>query len=274
MDQRMAVVGQSAWRGGGLSRERLFQPAPAEPTVHRAMGRPRLRIAVHRVGAWHFINTSINAWLTKHQWAALKFEHFIIVILLIVVCGMGWQLYKSHGVSTAGTVVPPYSLVAAKSVIRITGTRPYLRNKENGLPFSVNIGAISDEPLTEVFMQDDLLTPIGEISPELMKSNFENLRLLADIGSEKHPELGQDIEPKREDFRTVRRASFTDNTVDAILRGHQRLYIIALWKYKIQGSSDFNVKYLCVFYVNTFDHSVTCPGPYNGTFAYKAQGNG
>jgi hypothetical protein len=179
--------------------------------------------------------------------------------------GAGWW-YFSRGVR-----IKTYSLVPTKSVIRVTGTRPFLRNKENGLPFSVNIYAIADEPLTEVFMQDDLLTPITEITPELMKSNFETLRILADIASDKAPELGMVTEPKTERFRTVSRKVFTDDTVEAVLKGTQRLYVIALWKYKLQGSSDFNVKYLCVYYINTFDNTKTCPGPYNGTFAYKEQ---
>jgi hypothetical protein len=61
------------------------------------------------------------------------------------------------------------------------------------LPFSVNIYAIADEPLTEVFMQDDLLTPIGEISPELMKANFEHLRTIADLVPVPIEVLGHDV---------------------------------------------------------------------------------
>lgn len=177
--------------------------------------------------------------------------------------GAGWW-YGSRSVKLNN-----YSLVPAKAVIRVTDITPHLRNKENGLPFGVNIHMIADEPLTEMFMQDGLLSPIAEITPELMKSNFDHLRTMADHASDEAPELGMAIEPKREDFRTVNRAVFTDKTIDAILKGALRLYVLAIWKYKPQGSNDFNVKYLCVYYINTFDHSITCPGPYNGTFAYK-----
>jgi hypothetical protein len=64
------------------------------------------------------------------------------------------------------------------------------------------------------------------------------------------------FESKREDFRTVQRKVFTDNTVEAILKGTQRLYVVALWKYKLQGNPNFNVKYLCVYYVNTLELAV------------------
>lgn len=159
----------------------------------------------------------------------------------------------------------PADLSLAPTVLRITKTEPNFRDPKTGEPFFINLYMIADgeKSLVDMGLKTESVVRPASLSRDDLEVYFE--RMHRDIKNTP-PKFFSQLNPHDSKFTSIDVPYFTDDKLDAVGQGQKYLYILATWRYRLQGSNLFYVRYYCAYYSGTFHHTNACAGNYDLTF--------
>jgi hypothetical protein len=222
----------------------------------------------------------------RSGWAALM-DHFKQTMGIAAAVALGaeiiiyapiffWNVTKTVYLDHAGLVAAkkmllPYDFAPRHPIsphIRILKTEAIERDPKTDTPFFVNVAFTVDDniQLVDVTHNQGLVAPTVQLSASELNLNFHVLEgaLKAASGA------STEIVPRQETYISVFSTTLIhDSQIKEVPLGHSFIYVLAVWKYRLQDSSTVYIKEFCGFYTDTFTNIKYCSGFHNGTFIYR-----
>lgn len=165
----------------------------------------------------------------------------------------------------ASCMLSPADSVLGPTVIRITKTEAIARDAYIGSPFFVNLTFVVDgeTSLVDMGFKTDGFVAHDTLSSQELDERFETLHRQIKVTPPKY--FGQ-LHPRDGKYTSIDVPHFTDMARDDVLKGEKFLYMLATWRYRLQGSNVFYVRHYCAFFLRNFNHTNACAGSHDYTF--------